>query len=239
MATLKELKEVYRIIKFPNTKGYLVYDNKEGSGNRCVYKYLCSLEKKGAKFKIIGTNESYSNKSDIIDAISKYVNNLEFDSEYYDPSLREGLFEELIIHDYLVERGFKSHLGWDASDTIYVLKEKNIYQGNTDAIVITLRNIGSFDKIHEKVTILFKTGDFSWIESTCLRNVNDIKKEIDSLLKPYFLTEGARNIKHSEEYTTQEFNAVIKKINPSTLDTLTNEMKSDLKTRLQELIDVL
>lgn len=241
MATIKELKEYYKIERNPTDNTYLVYDKNIHSGRRMVYKYLCSLRKIGNGFQIIGTSEKFIDIKIIISAINIYVESLEFDSEYYNPMLRNGLFEELIIIDYLGERGFKVRSGWNHDTIIFILEDKNIYLGNSDKVVLEIEGLGVScnDISPNKVNIKFKTGLRSWIEDACERKVHEMIKTIDSLLKPYFIAESARNINHADDYKLEEFKATINKLDLNSFEKLTADYKNELKTKLQEIINVL
>lgn len=245
MATVKELKEHYRMFKLPSDGSYLVYNKNEGSGQRSVYKYLCSLNKKGGSFSIHNENKYHSNIDKIIQSINDYIKNLEFDSEYYDRSLRDGVFEEHIVHDYLIDKGFIHDLGIGSEMDVYTLKDKTIYGNTQKSIVLIINDLKSFsyqykhNKLPENISISIHNDDNSFIKTKCKREVHEIIAKIDSLLKPYFIYESSKNIQHSEKFNFEQFDATINTIDYNTLNTLTKEYKSELKEKLQTMLDAL
>jgi hypothetical protein len=241
MATLKELNEHYKIYgKYDDEYPYLVYDKREGSSKRSVRKYLCCLKKKNNRFAIVGTEKYFSKIEDIKKAINNYVKSLEFDSEYYNPSYRKGYFEEMVIVDFLYERGFKSSHGFGGNSMNFELTEKNIYGGNTDKISITIRGLNCMgDNIPEMVNIILWTGNYSWIEDSAIREPKEIIKKLNSILKPLFLTEGVRNVNHSENYSIEQFNATLNELDSTGFNKYTKEYKEELKSKLTTILEKL
>ena len=123
---LSDLRKHYRVTHWEDNK-YFVYNKEEGSGDRMVFKYLCSIEKvSSTKFKVSDRSLETSKVNDIILEIKASVASLKYDSEYYYPMYRPGLFEEFIVRDYLSDIGFKSKCGYGNS-IVFTLKHKNIY----------------------------------------------------------------------------------------------------------------
>lgn len=203
---VRDLKENYEVLE--RDGAYHLYDPNRGSGRRNVYKYLCSIQKESpTKFKVKGFKKSTSKFEELQQMIDKKVASYKYDSEYYDPNYRRGFFEEIIIHDYMDELGFSRESHSSGYDT-YVLKRPSIYGHQATEVVLTFRNLDTlgywspkkgYKNFPKEVDIMLSTGDWSWISSKAKRNVEDIKKGINSLLKPLMLTEGVENVKSSEK----------------------------------------
>lgn len=189
MATLKELKEYYPYV-LKNKGKYIVYT--EG-GLRSPYKYVATVNKKGNSMFV--DNYPPTTKMSVLnEQIEDFQSNLLYDSEYYNPMFREGVFEELIIIDYLDSISFV-HKGDDNFEYV----DKSIYGYQTTSIHLTIQGLNAFNKLEETVRLMLHTGDYSWITLTVKRNVEDIKKGIDTLLKPLLLSESAKNIINSDK----------------------------------------
>jgi hypothetical protein len=138
MEILKNINSLYDVQEHD---GFLLLWSKTESGRRYPHKFICSLQEltvpyegKGRKSKkVVGTGfftvfgsdlPPTQNIKTLLDNIDKHVASLQYDQEYYIPILRKGLFEDFIIHDYLVdELGFKS-LGY----AVYEMSQKKRIQ---------------------------------------------------------------------------------------------------------------
>lgn len=241
--TIKEINTKFSLNKYKHNGKYLLF-GADGSGKRMVNKYLCQLERKGQSFNVPGFKGT--TKLNVLEKqVEQYVKSLPYDSEYYLPLYRKGLFVEYIIHDYLVSLGFKSH-----GDSFYELQDKNVYGYKSHPIKISFNNLdeeniwvkgkngkeGKFiSKIHKEVTLILWTGPYSWVESKCKRDVEDIKKAIDSILKPLFLTDSAVNFKKSEELKNAGDVNVIMKALTENMNIMSADYKQTLKEKLLEL----
>lgn len=200
---VRDLKENYEVLERGGF--YHLYDPERGSGMRSVYKYLCSVKKVGpTKFRLRGGRKETSSFEELQNMIDKKVASYKYSSEYYDPNYRRGYFEEIIIHDYLEELGFES-VDYSFGYETYVLKRPSIYGHQPTKVALTfkgLRAIGAYvgkEEFPNKVHVSLSTGDWSSVNTDADRNVEDIKKAINSLLKPLMLTEGVENVKTSEK----------------------------------------
>lgn len=226
MATLKELSEDYRVQKNDNIKGqYLIFNKEKHSGKRQVYLYLCSIEKNGKKFSIVGENNFTSNRDQIKINIEKYVDSLEFDSEYYNPSYIEGSFEELIVHDYLSDFTLESSRDID----YFVSKQKDIY-GGENSFSLSISGLSPFH-LSETVTLSVSSSDGSWIESKCNRDIHSILKMIDSVIKPYYLVNASISILRAEKLNFQPFDG-----DKLSLTGLSKKYKADMIIELRKLL---
>ena len=240
MITIKELKKHYNVLKHDKDT-YLIHELKVGN-SRMVHKYLCTVHRmQGRYWNVVGSTSGATAKLDKLkDNIQKYVDSLEYDSEYYYPRYRDGIFEELIIHDYLDNLGF-DHSGGYSHLEGYTLNKKNIYGKKID-LNLTFDGLSGLsfrsDNIPQYVTISYDVDYGSWVSVKVERNVDDIKKGIDSILKPLFLTESAENILSADKLESNEQLDVIfnKLVGFSKSET---SGKEELKKRLLELANSL
>ena len=188
MATVKGLKEYYKMRKWEKGSTYHLY-SLDVECKRTPHPYRASLEKKGPKFKVVGRTKWCSKVDDILLEVGEFVTSLPYDAEYYDPAYRAGYCEEMILHDYLRDRGFEND-GHMFESQGYTLKKTNIYGGTSGEVLLMFRGLDySFYKLQGKkepkeITISLDLGDYSWVESKCSREIDDIIKTVDSLLKP-------------------------------------------------------
>lgn len=234
--TLKEIKKHYRLEKYREDKQkFLVYSKNPGTGMRMVFQYFCLITRIGTKFFVDG----YKPTSDINilkSQIDDYVSNLKYNSEYFNPHFRKGYVEELIIHDYMNELGFKSDM---SSDDVYKLSNENAYGYVTTNVSVSFYGLRAFDE-KDKVTIYVWTSGTSCIKTEVIKDVESIKEGIDSLLKPLLISDSINNFNTAEkmENDTMDIDIFLSKINHS-LDMTNQNYKSKLKDRLIELIDKL
>ena len=233
MITIKELKKHYGVFK--NGKDtFLIHELKTGN-SRMVHKYLCTVTNNKGYWTV--PNFKSTGKLDILkNNIETYVDSLEYDSEYYYPRYREGVFEEHIIHDYLSSIGFKYGTGYSDIET-YELNQKNIYGKESD-ISLTFSGLDTFNKISEYVEISYSIAFGSWVSVKVKRNVEDIKKGIDSILKPLFLSDAATGFINGDKLGTNEqldvmFNKLIG------LSSHKSSGREELKHKLLELANSL
>lgn len=199
MITIKELKKHYKVFKHGKDT-FLIHELKTGN-SRMVHKYLCTITNNKGYWT--APNFKSTGKLDVLkNNIETYVDSLEYDSEYYYPRYREGIFEELIIHDYLSSIGFKYGTGYSDIET-YELNQKNIYGKDSD-ISLTFYGLDTCNKISEYVEISYLIAFGSWVSVKVKRNVEDIKKGIDSILKPLFLSDAATGIINDDKLESNE-----------------------------------
>lgn len=237
--TLKEIKEHYTVYgKYSNEYPYLLYTKDIATDCRSVHRYLCSIKKKNQRFAVVGTDKYVNNINDLSIEIKKHTNSLEYDSDYYNPMYREGYFEEMIIHDYLADRGFKSSNRY-LNTISYEYAPRNIYDGKLTNIYLSFHGLESMKEIKDNVTILLSITNFSWVRHECKRNVRDIINGIESLLKPLLLDGSIKLYNKSKEFDDTKFLADIKLLDPNTLETKSFTYREDLKLALQGLLEKL
>lgn len=201
MITIKELKKHYHIFKHDKDT-YLIHQLNPG-GSRMVHKYLCTVHRRQNRYwSVVGHSGSTAKLDKLKVNIQEYINSLEYDSEYYYPRYRAGVFEEHIIHDYLHKLGFKYGSNFGDIET-YELNQKNIYGRESD-LSLTFSGLDAFNKVSEYVEISYSVAWGSWVSIKVKRNVEDIKKGIDSILKPLFLTTAATNVINNDKLETNE-----------------------------------
>ena len=238
MVTLKELREHFYIPEYRDNGLYLIHEKEPGTGSRMVYKYLCTAKHKNGYWQI--QDFKGTGKLDKIkENINKHVNSLPYSSEYYMPVYREGLFEELVITDYMYDLGFKYRdVSWGG--TSFSTERDNIY-GKSDDISISIYGLDCFGKdgIKENVSISYFTSGFSWVSIETKRDVGSIKEGISALLKPLLITNAVSDIKMSEKLEDpEEIDLIISKLTPS-LDEVSVSAKAYLKTELLKLAESL
>ena len=189
--TLKEIKNHYRLHKYDEFKNqFLVYSNIPGSCSRMVYKFLCVIKRDGNKFSVENFNPT--NKIDELKKqIQTFTDSLPYDSMYYNPNFITGLKEELIIHDYLLSLNFISE-----GDSNYRLKTKNAYNYCATNVVISFSGLDAIRSgkiLDDKINIYVFVSGSSWVTVKTDREVEAIKKGIDTLLKPLLVSESVNN----------------------------------------------
>ena len=225
--TVKELKKEYDyVVKFNNQ--YLIHSK---GGKRSVYKYLATVNKSGGSMFVTGYKPTTKIKK-LKEQVEDYVSSLPYDSEYYSPMFRKGYREEIIVHDYLESIKF-SHLG----DGIYKLNTPSIYGYQATNVTISFSNLSCFGKIKDNIEIRLSTGNFSWVTAKCKREVDDIIKTVDSLLKPLLVTESVSNVKISDEMVMSDVNLTLKKLKGLNIEE--TDMKEYLKKQLLTIANTL
>lgn len=216
--TIKNIKQYYSINKWIDN-AYFLFDLDQSKAKRMNHKYLCSIKKNGSKFTVEG--KEVKNIEELQKAVNDYVNSLEYNSEYYFPAYRKGTFEEFIIHDYLNDLGFKYN-----GDDVYTSNNKNIYN-ISNPINIKLKGLDSLKPL-KTINICLNTGKYSWVETSCKRNVKSIKNAIDSLLKPLYISNSKINLDNSVKLTN------FSKIENMSLNQIKNYAKfeTDIKDKL-------
>lgn len=244
--TLKDIKTRFHVSSHKHDGKYLIHSLEPG-GSRLVHKYLCSINKnKQGKFFVDGF-EPTGNIDVLSKQINDYVSSLEFDSEYYYPLYRPGVFEELFIKDYMTSIGFKCN-----GNGSYSLKDKNIYNFNSSDITISFNGLDSWkntsdDKGEEwggilfdnskEIEVILHTGRYSWISSKCKRNCKEIRTTIDTILKPLFISDSVDNFNRADKLNdVEDIDLIMNKINDK-MELSSGSYKQELKKRLQETLE--
>jgi hypothetical protein len=237
--TLETLKEHFYIPRIKHEGAFLFHSKEPCTGSRMVHKYLCSVTKIGKCWKVKGYKST--SKLDLLLAnVNDYVSKLPYDSEYYYPLYIDTIFVHHIIYDYLRAIGFKfedSRMGYET----YGYSHKSVYGKLSHGTYISFHGF-DFDRNRElpkEVSISLHLGDYSWVEVTVPREVEAIKKGIDSLLKPYFVGESVNNFNISEKMVNNSDIDIMFKAISSNLTIFEGSYKAELKKKLLEMADKL
>lgn len=234
---LTELKEHYRVFKRDGK--YHLYDKKEGSGRRSVFKYLASATRTKNGYAVDGYKPTQSVKK-FNKQVEAKVMSYKYDSEYYDQNYRKGLFEEHIIYDYISELGFQMNMGGFLDIDCYTLYGKDLLGDKQPLLTLVmdgLRVIDDEPKSHVKITV-HKGNNSSFLRGECLREVEDIKNQINSLVKPHLLHDSIENFNAQEiiPYGNGEIN--LDKLK-SMFNIESKNFKAELKEHLIKLANTL
>lgn len=235
---LEQIRKKYRVSKLSKDK-YLLFDKEPNSGSRMVYKYLTKIEVKDNTARVVGHFKPTRYMKELDKQIEKKINSLKYDSEYYMPLYRKGLFEHFIIYDYLHEIGFEQEGKYNTVE-FFVLKQKNAYNFSSGTISISINGLcGYQDILPKEVKITLHTGKYSWVEVKAKRKVEDIKQAIDSLLKPLLVSESVNFFETSEKLDNfKNVEIVIKKMD-NIFSVKSESYKKELKKRLLEMAEKL
>jgi len=236
--TIKEIKDRYLVYK--QEKGiYYVYSKEEGG--RSMHKYLTTLHKKtGTSFYVEGYKPT-TKLSKLVEQIQSKIKSLPYDSDYYNPMLRKGLFEEFIIRDYMGSIGFSDNHSWSSGESGFRLKRESIYGYRATDITISFDGLepefrtDGGKETKDRMKINLWTGAYSWISTEVDREVEAIKEGINSLLNPLLVTEAAENLKTADMTSAFDvINSIENKL--SGFDVIKGENKEKIKKRLNELL---
>lgn len=229
--TLKELRENFDYVVKSDNQFHVHIEG----GKRSVYKYLATVNKKGKSMFVTGYKPT--TKIDVLkQQINDFVSSLPYDSEYYSPLYRKGYREEIITRDYLESIHFtRNSYG---VDDYYILETPSIYGYQATKVSLFFTGLDAFNGISETVDVRLSTGDYSYVSCTCKRNVQDIIKAIDSLLKPLLLTESVSNINVSKKLkNTGSVDIILKQLQG--LDIKQTDIKQYLKNELLKIANEL
>ena len=196
--TLQDLREHYTVDNYKNKPGVYTLCSKEVDiTSRLCHKYFCQINYNNRKQEAWVNGFEPTNKiEELKKQVESYITSLPYDSEYYYPHWRKGMFVELIVDGYLRGLGFKN-LGSSYGD-LWEFNGKNCYGKSISKILLTTHGVvDEYDFKKEKfenseeVTLNLNFDDYSWVSCKCKRDVEEIKKSIDSLLKPLMLSESA------------------------------------------------
>lgn len=237
--TIKSLREHFHISERKHEGRFLFHEKEVSRRSRMCYKYLCPVTKKGIKWTVEGFEPT--SKLEVLKAnIENYVSKLPYDSEYYYPLYRKSIFVEFIIYDYLNEIGFEwinNSFGYET----YIHKHKNVYNSPSDTVSISINGVSTFedDNLPKEVSIGLHLSDSSWVNVTVPREVEAIKKGIDSLLKPYFVGESVNNLEVSDKLKNHSDIDIIFHALTSECQHFEGSYKAELKKKLLEMAEKL
>jgi hypothetical protein len=239
--TIKDLNTKFQVSEFRHKGKRLLFEKEPATTGRSVHRYLCTIGRQGNRYFVDGFKPT--DKLEVLEQqVKDHVTSLPYDSDYYCPTWRDGLFEEMIIHDYLGSIGFKSPTHSSDHET-YELVDKNIYGFKSSDIVITIDGLWALNHfvdgkfvLPQEISVLLHTGDCSWMKVKSKRNVENIKRAIDSLLKPLYLTDSARNLKNATVLkNASDIEITMEKLTAS-YEIGSVDFKSTLKQQLEETL---
>ena len=231
--TLKELKKHYYIYK--RDSEYRICSLTEHG--RSPYKYLCSATKLGNKMGVIGYGLT-SNLNVFKEQVKDYLSKLEHNSEYFNPDFRKGLKEELFVHDYMSELGFKN-----SYNNHYKYNSEDIYGGKSFSIQLSFDNLDVmkfWDKpgLPENTEINLWIDNFSWTRTKVPRTFEGLKKGIDGILKPLLLTESLKAFELAEKLGDEGIELTMNMLTTN-YEFTSRDFKAELKQRLLDLAEKL
>ena len=221
--TLKEINEVFNVSSVG--KRHDLYCRKE-DGVYLNQKYLCSIERNSSgKYSIVDQDQYHDDLDTLEKAVYAYVDSLPYNSEFYNPYFREGIFEQMVVSNYLRSIGHKHG----------VILLKNTYGFNQKIYLTT--NVSDLDK--QEITIRL-SGDkvySNWTEVKVERNADKIISAIDGLLKPYLLGNIAMQMEVVRKMTNASVD--VKKIKTEGLFSVEVDYKEQLIQELESMLDTL
>ena len=240
---LKDLKEKFLVNNFFKNKGqYLLSEKQVATTGRSPHKFICKIHKKGQNSFFVEGFKATTKLSVLEQQVSEYVKSLPYDSDYYNPRYRDGLTEELIIHDYLNSLGFTTpHFCGD--NEYYQLINKDIYGLKASPTGISIWGMDAWNfyedgnfNLPEEVTIALHGQGMSWVTVKAKSEVESMKKAIDSLLKPLLVGNSVRDFKKSEEFknASGEIEVYLHSL-AKYMEHVSIDYKSTLKERLLEM----
>jgi len=200
--TITDINTKFQLSEFKHKGKHLLFEKEVAKTGRSVHRYLCTIGRQGNRYFVDGFKPT--DKLEVLEQqVKDHVKSLLYDSDYYCPRFRDGLTEELIIHDYLESIGFKSPYHSNSQE-YYELTDKNIYGFKSSDVAISIWGLDSWAfydngkfNLPSEVIVVLHTGEWSWLEVKAKREVEDIKKAIDSVLKPLYLTDSVSNVKRA------------------------------------------
>lgn len=249
---LGEIKLRYQLHEYK--KDHFVAYSATEKGKRYPDKFLCEIISVKKGFYSVGDFPPTENIQELVSNIEKHVDSLPYDSEYYHPQLLVGHFENYIIRDYMTETlGFK--LNFNSDYPTFQFHPKNVYNFASQKVDISFRRLDPWDCDLKPNTsswnnrealpkdieiILWTGGESGWFTITVEREVEKIKKAIDSLLKPLMVGDSLKAFQEAEKMEHLDFkqlDVILTRF--SGLDMQTSSYKQTLKTKLEGILATL
>lgn len=221
--TLKNINKRFEVVSY--SKRHDLYCKKE-PGVYLNQKYLCSIERNSfGQYSIIGQKNFFHDLDTLEKGVYDYVESLPYNSEFYNPNYRKGVFEQMVVSDYLRSLGHKNG----------VILLKNVY-GFDQKIYLTT-DVSDLDK--QEITIRLRGDDIhrGWTEVKVERDSDKIISGIDGLLKPYLLGNIAMQMAVVQKMTTVPIN--VNKIETEDLFPVEVHYKQQLIQELETMLDTL
>ncbi len=216
-------KKRYSITK--HGEKYCLFDT-EQSGKITPHKYVGYLTKNSNDY-YLPTGDKVTN---LEQQLTEYKQSLPYNIEYYCPLYRNGLFEELVINNWLKENNFKNQY-----DNNYSLTISNLITGIT-SFNFTFENMDACG-YGKNIKILVWESDYSWTEFECNRSPEDFIQTMLSILNVFVYTQIASLIKLTSETVSFDKISMTTIEVTNTLDVVKTDFRQELKQKLQQIID--
>lgn len=218
-------RERYSIIKRDGK--YCLYDTDQ-LGRLTPNKYVGYLTKKGNNYYLPNGNKVVNLEQQLAD----YEQSLPYNVEYYNPTYREGIFEEFVIHRWLIDNNFK-----DTHDNNYSLSVSNIV-GNPFVLNFTFVNMDA-DGHGKNIRIQIWKSDFSWSEFECDRTPESFIQVMSYILNVFAYSQIASLMSMTSSVVDFDNIDMSSMKITNKLDIVKNDFRQELKSKLQDLIDKL
>jgi hypothetical protein len=235
MITLKELGNYYKYYSMDNGKTQNL-STLEPIGLYTPHKFLCHITKvKNGVYKV-GDFEPTNNIDVLVENQKEYTKSLKYNSEFYNPNYRKGYFEEMVVHEYLTNLGFKVH----DNDT-YSYNFKDAYGKDVELATITISGLSDLafgcKELNDTVTVIVHLNENSWMSvKDVKRNADTILETIQGIIKPLFISTSFESLKIAEKL---ENVAIVMNINSGFLNVETEPYKEKLIKQLEDMLKVL
>lgn len=239
MIRLKDLKEKFKVVgpyeKTALGTKYNLYDINPNSGKSQVHRYLDTIFIDTKKGVVYQDGSSYKDIDVLYKDIYEYADSLEFCSDYYDPSYRVGIKEQMCIRDYMVSLGFDTVPSRSYSSYSFVLRCHDVFFGQK-TLDITI----DFDEDKTSGTITVnstRVNDYRWVTEK-FDNLEDAIGKINSTVTSFLLCgvsstlSTLKKVSDRRAKLTGSFNV----LDTDKFDTYTVESKEYVIAKLQEAL---
>jgi hypothetical protein len=237
MIRKKDIEEYFHEVDSTYIDGvmtYILY----GIENGCTYGtyntriyvgHVCKW--KNGYFQVPGYEPT--NKIDVLlNQIDERKRSFKYLSEFYNPMLRKGYFEEAVIHHFMSEQGFDNNKSWGAIH--YSKKQSNVY-GARGIISISITGLDSFEKIEDEVEITMMTDDWSWVNfGTIKRDADTIIEKLNGILKILYISNASQDLNLSKKLLSENFDIIKKTVSGLTI--AEENIKQDVIKELEEVL---
>jgi hypothetical protein len=234
MITLTELKSNFEGV-LKNEHGILLYQKRgENSPSRSNYEYLCAVNKYKQGYIINNEISTYANSIDKLKFnIASYISTLPYHHAYYDKMLKNHMFIELIVRDYMSTLGFKAVTGFNSYDLFFDKKMRRYGIDTTFSIILNdIENESEKDDIEINV---FESGS-KWLSIVSKRDVESIKKTINTLISMYSLQSICDDISILGKIGGEDLNSIqVMKVDKNSTEPFNKQLKEKL-LQLAELL---
>jgi hypothetical protein len=242
MIKIKDLEKYYDISKDDNGNRLILYSLTE-LGSLLPKKYVGHIIKEKSGWYYSPDCSPTNDINILMDDVNNRLKSFKYNSEFYNPLFRTGLFEYMAVYDHLRNMGFKSGNG----DSFY-LSRKNIYGANRDEIVLSIDGLDYMDGISlksngkkEYVIVTYWTNNFSWVDITTNPDGSFIKRDpdeiipiIDSLLKTIFMVDSSTDYIAADKLDFANIDVTMS--NLVGVSTKSNSYKDELIKKLEETL---